>query len=117
VALFVLILVGMVVAQTWVDWRDTRKKWIIPDWAKGAALAGVIAVSLAAISSYASVWIQDSATQPGPDTMSKLFWPELVFLVCMMGVIVFSVRKKRLRLMLLLGVVVIGAFCLGVLLS
>src|SRR5450755_3181810 len=66
VALFVLILVGVVVAQTWVDWRDTRKKWIVPNWAKGTALAGVIAVSLAAIASFASVWIQDSADQSAP---------------------------------------------------
>jgi hypothetical protein len=117
VALFVLILVGVVVAQTWVDWSDTRKKWIVPNWAKGTALAGVIAVSLAAIASFASVWIQDSASQPGPEVMSKLFWPELAFLVCMMGVIVISVRKKRLRLMLVLAGVVIGAFYLGVMLS
>ena len=89
-AIFVLILVGVVVAQTWVDWSDTRKKWIVPDWAKGTALAGVIAVSLAAIASFASVWIQDSASQTGPEVMSKLFWPELAFLVCMMAVIVVS---------------------------
>ena len=116
-ALFVLILVGVVVTQTWIDWRDTRKKWIVPNWAKGTALAGVIAVSLAAIVSFASVWIQDSANQAAPEVMSKLFWPELAFLVCMMAVIVISVRKKRLRLMLLLASVVIGAFCLGVMLS
>ncbi len=35
VALFVLLIVGVVVAQTWLDWRDTAKKWVLPDWAQG----------------------------------------------------------------------------------
>jgi hypothetical protein len=35
----------------------------------------------------------------------------------MMGVIVVSVRKKRMRLMLLLVAMVFGAFWLGVMLS
>jgi hypothetical protein len=35
----------------------------------------------------------------------------------MMTVIVISVRKKRMRLMLLLAGVIVGAFWLGVLLS
>ena len=80
-ALFVLILVGVVVAQTWLDWRDSLKKWVLPDWARGAALAGVIAATLTAVTSFASVWIQDSATQSGSDSVSKLFWPELAFLL------------------------------------
>jgi hypothetical protein len=117
VALFVLILVGVVVAQTWLDWSDTRKNWKVPDWAKGTALAGVIAVSLAAVTSFTSVWIQDSASQSASELPSKLFWPELAFLLCMMGVIVLSVRKKRMRLMLLLVAMVFGAFWLGVMLS
>jgi len=117
VALFVLILVGVVVVQTWLDWRDTLKTWVFPNWAKGTALAGVLAASLAAITSFASVLIQEPASQSAPETVSKLFWPELAFLVCMMGVIVVSVRKKRMRLMLLLVAMVFGAFWLGVMLS
>ena len=116
-ALFVLILVGVVVVQTWLDWRDTLKTWVFPNWAKGTALAGILAASLAAITSFASVLIQEPASQSGPETVSKLFWPELAFLVCMMGVIVVSVRKKRMRLMLLLVAMVCGAFWLGVMLS
>ena len=116
-AFFVLILVGVVVAQTWLDWRDTLKKWVFPNWAKGTALAGVIAASLTAITSFASVWLQEPSSQSGTESVSKLFWPELAFLVCMMGVIVVSVRKKRMRLMLLLIAMVFGAFWLGVMLS
>jgi hypothetical protein len=117
VAFFVLILVGVVVAQTWLDWRDTLKKWVFPNWAKGTALAGVIAASLTAVTSFASVLIQEPASQPGTESVSKLFWPELAFLLCMMGVIVVSVRKKRMRLMLVLAAMVLGAFWLGIMLS
>ena len=76
-----------------------------------------MAASLTALISFASVWIQDSASQSGSALPSKLFWPELAFLFCMMGVIVLSVRKKRMRLMLLLVAMVFGAFWLGVMLS
>ena len=116
-ALFVLILVGVVVAQTWADWRDARKKVVLPDWAKGAALAGAIATSLAAVVSFTSVWIQDAASSTGSAMPSKLFWPEVAFLLCMMGAVVLSLRKKRLRLMLILVAMVSGAFWLGVILS
>jgi len=34
VALFVLILVGVVVAQTWLDWRTRKKSWVMPEWAR-----------------------------------------------------------------------------------
>jgi hypothetical protein len=113
VALFVLIVVGLVVAQTWLDWRNTRKAWRAPDWAKGTALAGVIAVSLASATSFASAWIQDPVGQWGAGFVARLFWPELIFLLTTMGIIVYSVRKKRPRLMLLLAGVVVGAFWLG----
>ena len=112
-AIFVLIVVGLVVAQTWLDWRDTKRKWLAPDWAKGTALAGIIAVSLAAATSFASVWIQDGAGQSNTGFASRLFWPELAFLVCMMGVVVFAVRRKRLRLMMLLAAVAVAAFWIG----
>jgi hypothetical protein len=113
VALFVLIVVGVIVAQTWLDWRDTRKKSLLPDWAKGTALAGVIAVSLAALTSFASVWIQDAAGQSESGFPSAYFWPELGFLICMMGLIVFAVRRKKLRALLLLALVVITVFWFG----
>lgn len=116
-ALFILILVGVVVAQTWADWREASRKLVGPDWAKGTALAGIVAAVLTALTSFASVWIQDSGSQTGSALPSKFFWPELAFLLCMMGVIVFSVRKKRLRLMLLLVAMVFGAFWLGFMLT
>jgi len=115
-ALFVLLVVGIIVAQTWLDWRDTQKDWVVPDWAKGTALAGLVGVSLAAASSYASVWLED-ASQSATGLGSRLFWPELAFLVCAMTIVIVAVRKKRLRLMLVLTAVVIGAFWVGIKLS
>jgi hypothetical protein len=114
VALFVLILVGLVVGQTWLDWREARKDWVIPEWAKGMALAGVIAVSLAAGTSFASVWLQDDAGQWTAGFGSRFFWLELVFLLFVLGMIVLAARKKRLRwLLVITGVVTAAAFWLG----
>jgi hypothetical protein len=113
VAVFVLILVGLVVALTWLDWRETRRDWVIPDWAKGMALGGVIAVSLAAATSFASIWLRDEAGQWPGAFDSRLFWPELLFLLCAMGAVVYAARKKRLRLVLLLAGVLVAAFWLG----
>jgi hypothetical protein len=117
VALFVVVVVGIVVAQTWLDWRDAKKNWILSEWAKGLALAGVIGISLTAAASFASFWIQDSAGQSEGGPGTRLFWPELGYLLCAMGIIVFAVRKKRLRLMLLLTGLLIEVFWLGLALS
>jgi hypothetical protein len=114
VALFVLILVGLVVAQTWTDWRDTNNGWVVPEWAKGMALGGVVAVSLAAATSFASVWLRSPTAQSTGTFGSRIFWLELGFLASMMAVVVLAVRKKRLRLMLLLGCAVMAAFWLGI---
>jgi hypothetical protein len=114
VALFVLILVGVVALQTWLDWRDARKDWVIPEWAKGMALAGVVAVSLTAATSFASVWLQDNAGQWTAGFGSRFFWIELIFLFVVMGMIVLGARKKRLRWLLVVASVVTAvAFWLG----
>lgn len=89
----------------------------VPDWAKGTALAGVIAVSLAAVSSFASAWIQDPVSQRAIDFGSRMFWPEFAFLCAALGIIVFTVQKKRMRLLVILGSVLLLAFWLGITLS
>lgn len=115
--LFILIVVGLVVALTWLDWRETRRVWAIPEWARGAALAGVLAVSLASATSFASAWIEGSAS-PWPAALgSRFFWPEAAFALGMMAVIVLAARKKRLRIVLLLAACCAAAFGLGMLLS
>jgi hypothetical protein len=117
VALFVVAIVGLVIAQTWLDWRDARKNWVLPEWAKGVALAGIVAVSLTVATSFASVWIQDSAGQWTSGIGAGLFWPQLGFLLCAMGIIIATLRKKRLRLMLILTTLLTFAFWLGMTLS
>jgi len=118
VGLFVLIIVGLLVAQTWLDWRETRRVWIIPDWVRGVALAGVVAISLASATSFASAWLEGAATPWGNGSVSRLFWPGLILLLGMMALIVFAARKKkRLRLVVLLAGCCVAAFCLGILLS
>jgi hypothetical protein len=116
-ALFVLVVVAVVIAQTWLDWRDAKKSWVVPEWAKGMALAGAVAASLAAVTSYASSWMQDAAAQSGSVFNARLFWPELGFLLCAMAVIVVAVRKKRLRLMLVLTAILTAAFWIGMTIS
>jgi len=117
VALFVLIVVAVVVAQTWLDWRDTNKAWVWPEWAKGTALAGVVAVSLTAATSFASSWIRDEAGSWTDALGSRFLWQEMAFLFCMMGIVVVAARKKRLRLMLILAGMLVAAFWLGMALS
>ncbi|MGB0034274.1 MAG: hypothetical protein WBP79_02225 [Candidatus Acidiferrales bacterium] len=116
-ALFVLIIVGAVVTLTWLDWRDARKDWVVPEWAKGVALAAVVAALLTATLSFASVWIQDPAGEWGGAFHSSLFWPEFGFLLFAMGIIIAAVRKKRLRILLALAGVLTIAFWLGMTLS
>lgn len=112
-ALFVMAVVGLVVAQTWLDWRDARKDFVVPEWAKGIALAGFVGACLTAATSFASTWLEDSAGQWSSSLPGRLFWPELGFLLCAMGIIIAAVRKKRLRLMLLLTALLIEIFWLG----
>ena len=116
-ALFVVAVVAVVIAQTWLDWRDAKRDWVLPEWAKGLALAGVIAASLTGVTSLASSWLQDSTGQWAGGLGSRLFWPELGFLLCAMGIIVAGVRKKRMRLMLVLTGLLTAAFWLGMTLS
>ena len=112
-SLFILIVVGVVVAQTWLDWHDARTRVVLPDWAKGAALAAVIAISLASLASFASIWVRDAANQGGSGFGSGLFWSCLGFLCCMMGAIVLAIRLKRLRLMFLFAAALTAAFWVG----
>jgi len=116
VALFVLIVVGLVVGQTWLDWRDSIKGWIAPDWAKGIALGGVLAVSLAATASFASVWLRGAAAPWSGEVVSRRFWMELAFLLAMMGLIVLAARRKRLRVVLFIVCLLAGALWLGMVL-
>lgn len=112
-ALFVLIAVGIVVAQTWLDWRASKKSWVAPDWAKGMALGGMIAVPFTALASFTTVWIQEGGNMESSAFDSGFFWMKLAFLLCVMGIIAFTVRRKQSRSMVLLGAFAAIALWLG----
>jgi uncharacterized membrane protein len=101
VALFILLVVGIIVAATWVDFRDTNKGWVLPDWAKGAALAGVVAALLTGAASFASFWLQEAGSASDGSMVPTVFWPELGFILCVMAVMVAAMRKNRIRVMIL----------------
>lgn len=113
-ALFVLIAVGIVVTQTWLDWRASKKSWVVPDWAKGMALGGMIAVPFTALASFTTVWIQEGGNMESNALGSGFFWMKLAFLLCVMAIIAFTVRRKQSRPMVLLGAVAALALWLGV---
>ncbi len=115
-ALFVLLIVGVVVSQTWLDWRDSRRQSVLPEWASGLALASILAASLAAVTSFASYWYQQTASQGG-NGFSSWLWLQTGFLLCAMGIVVAAARKKRLRTLLILSGILTVAFWIGMALS
>lgn len=110
-ALFVLIVIGLVVAQTWLDWRDTKRNWVMPEWAKGLGLAALLAVSLTSATTFASSWLQGEAGSWSSELSSRRLWFEIGFLVCSMGLIVLGARKKRLRVALLMAGIAAAIVC------
>lgn len=117
-ALFVIVVMGIIVTQVWFDWRDTQKLSSIPSWAKGVGLAAIVAVSFTASASFASVMIQDTASQWNGTLSSGAFWLELAFLASLLGIIVAGARKKKLRVVLFAaGLIVAAAFWVGIQLS
>lgn len=115
-ALFVLLIVGVVVAQTWIDWREAHKQVLVPEWAKGAALASVLAISLALATSYASAWI-DGTVHFASGNGSRAFWPEVGFLLGTLAFGVAAVRNKRLRWMFVAAGILVGAIWVGFIFS
>jgi len=108
VALLVLLIVGVVVSQTWIEWRDARRGWHVPEWASGLGLAALVATPLTATASFASMWYQDSLGLLGRG-IGSWFWFEMGFALCAMGIVVAATRRKRLRtLMVIAGILTVG---------
>ncbi len=110
---FVLIIIAVVVAQTWHDWRKSSKDLVLPEWAKGLALGGVLAISTAGLASFASTWMQDPTNQLGGILESHQFWPEAGLVAISAAVILLMARERRLPWMLLLAGMLVAAFCVG----
>lgn len=111
--LFILIIIGLVVAQTWHDWRKNSKSWALPQWVNGLALGGILAVSLAAVASFASGWIQNPPAQLGSALDSAVLWPQIGLVSVSTVVILLMARKRRLPWMLLLAGMILTAFWIG----
>lgn len=110
-ALFVLAVIGLVVAQTWLDWRETKRNWAVPDWAKGLALAAVVAISITSATSFASSWLGGEAGNWSMELSSRRLWFQTGFLVCTMGLIILGAHKKRLRLALFMAGIAAAIIC------
>lgn len=111
--LFVLIIIAVVVAQTWHDWRKNSKDLVVPEWTKGLALGGVLAVSIAGLASFASAWMQDPMSQLGGILESHEIWPQIGLVAISATVILLMARKRRLPWMLLLAGMILAAFWVG----
>lgn len=109
VALFLVAIVGLVVGQTWLEWRDTRRQVILPDWARGLGLAGLLAAPLAAGTSFASALCEDTLGQAGRG-IEAWVWLELGFLLSALGIITAAVHRKRLRMLIILSCILTAAF-------
>ncbi len=110
-ALFVLVVLGLVVSQTWLDWRETKRNWVVPDWAKGLALAAIAAISLTSVTSFASSWLLGETGTWSTELTSRRLWFQLGFVVCTMGLIVVGAHKKRLRLALFMAGIAAAIIC------
>jgi hypothetical protein len=115
--LFVLIIIGTVVAQTWYDWRKNSKDWVLPEWVRGVALGGVLAVSTAGLSSFAAGWMQDPHPQLGGMLESRALWPQVCLFAVSASVILLMARKRRLPWLFLLAGMVLAAFWIGTVLG
>jgi hypothetical protein len=108
-ALFAILIVALVVGLTWWDWRDIERESGLPQWIGGLALAGIAAASLTGFTSMGSILYAHTVGELQAGFGSPSFWPQCVFLLCGLGVIILSVRKKSMRtLMLLAGVLTFG---------
>ncbi len=101
-ALLVLMVVGLIVTQTWMDWSRSHRGWAVPEWASGVAIAALISAPLTASACFASIWYQDSLGLNGTG-IGAWFWFEAGFALCAMGIIVAATRKKRLRTLFILS--------------
>lgn len=111
--LIIVLIVGIVVGQTWWDWRDAERRIPCPTWASGLALAGVLAASLTAVTSLASIFYRSAVSDWRISIATGLFWPQMGFLLCALGVVILAVRKRRVRTLLFLAGVLTVAFWLG----
>jgi hypothetical protein len=112
-ALFIVLIVALVVGLTWWDWREVQRREALPDWAAGAALAGMVGAAFTGITSLGSILYLRTLGELQTGLGSGMFWPELAILVVSLCVILLAVRKKSVRALLLLAGILMVALWLG----
>jgi cytochrome bd-type quinol oxidase subunit 2 len=112
-AFFILLAVALVVGQSWLEWKDTRQRSVLPEWAKGVGLACIVAISLTASTSFASYWYQESLASDSTGASPWLLL-QIGLVLCGMAAIVFAVRRKKMRTVLIVTGVVAAFGWLGV---
>lgn len=108
-ALFAVFIIALVVGFTWWDWREIERASALPKWIGSLALAGLLAASLTGFGSMGSVLYAHTVGELQAGFGSSTFWPQCIFLICGLGVIILSVRKKSMRsLFVLAGILTFG---------
>lgn len=116
-ALLIVSIVALVGGLTWWDWREVQRREALPDWAAGAALAGMVGAALMAVEAIGSALYSGTVSELRMGLGSGMFLPQLFFLTIGLGVILLAVRKKSARMLLLLAGILMVALWLGFTLS
>jgi hypothetical protein len=111
VVLFVVLIVSVVVGQTWLDWRDSQRRAVAPAWAASLALAGVLSITLTVATTTAAALYQEAINQW---QSGSALWSQSVFLISMTGLVTAAVWKKRLRMLLLLAAALTAGVWVGI---
>jgi hypothetical protein len=110
VALFISIVVGVIVLQTWLDWRGQPHALPLPAWMGGLALGGILAPLLA---TGILLFEQKMAGEWAGPAESHLQWPQVLFVFAAMGILVFAIFKRHTRLVTVLAVLLLIGLCLS----
>jgi Na+/proline symporter len=110
VALFVVFVLGLVVAQVFSDWRRTHHGFALAGRDGGLVVGAVFA---AAMATGISLFEQKTAGEWPVHGGSNFFWPQLIFTVVTMGILAFAVRKKRSPAIIDLAAILLVVLCLS----
>ena len=111
VAAFVILALGLVVAQVISDWRLTHRGFALAG-CDGALAVG--AVCAAALATGISLFEQRTAGEWPVHHGNSLFLPQFLFVLLTMGIVVLAVRKKRPAVLLALAAILLAVLCFSI---
>ncbi len=113
-ALFPVLIVGMVLAQTWWDWREAHHRFAWPRWAGTLVFGSFFAAAFsAAIPLAVSLFGRKNASEGAGSFGSGLLWLQIAFVLAAMSIVVFAVRRKRPRILVGLAVLLLIILCVS----